>query len=260
MSAAKETRNNPVGALRGLATSASTTVTDVASGAISTISSITSESAGRINAAGKMARIAGTTALTTVKLHTFDRAMLYGNAAIKTVWATGGLAMVVGLVTLVIFAPAAPFAAGLMVFSAPGAFTEIIEADMSEAERERALRNAGAGEEMITAWTALKGQRIIRIDTPYITADLDVVNKQIDGTILAGKYAGQRLSHLDKGAVQSLEQYAPDSETKDLLSKYLGNQNPKKSSVDKKPSVPEADVAVGFIGLGLEALLLGATA
>lgn len=247
-----------ISAFRKFSDLAEGTVSGAAGDAMLIISSVTSQSAARVNAAGKLARIAGTTALTTIRERTIDRAVLYGNAAVKTVWATGGLAIIVGLVTLVIFAPAAPFAAGLMVYSAPNAFADIFNADMSEAKRKHELRNAGASEDLIAAWAELKGQRMIRVDTPHLSAEMDVVEKQIDGTVLAGRYAGQRLSQLDMEVVTLLEQHAPDNETRKLLQQYLDSQKTNEV-VDTPSSREDVSPNLGLVGLGIEALLLGAT-
>ncbi len=252
---AAETGKNPLGAFKKLGTSTTTAIANVTSDATSFISSITDESAARVNAAGKLARIAGTATLTTLKEHTIDRTLLYSTAAIKTVWAAGGLAMIVGLVTVVIFAPAAPFAAGLMAFTAPSTFAEILKADMSEAERKRALRQRGASEELIEAWTALKGQRLIRVDTPHLTVEMDVIDKKIDGTVLTGRYAGQRLSQLSTVTVELLTRHAPDTETGKLLEEYLNRQQAKVVAVRSPKDSRSEEKSRGFDFDGL--ILLG---
>jgi hypothetical protein len=215
----------------------------------------------RASALVTLAQLTGTSALSQVYAVIVDPIALRGGAIVKALLGAGGLAAVAGLVTTVVFAPAAPFVAGLVLLSAPAMYTDILAENISDAERARKLRTAGADEAFIAAWSALKGQQVIRIETDYMTTECDVVSKVMDGTILVGRFTGQHLSSLSIEQLQSLRNHSPDTQTTELLDRYLTTR---KSAVVSGAVTNEATPAnknsdYGVVAAGLELLFTIAT-
>ncbi len=132
-----------------------------------------------------------------------------------------GTAAIAGLLAAVLFPPALPFAIGYAYLRAGDEYFEALDDALSEEQQREALRKRGASEEVARALAEVRGQRVIRVENSYIMGEIDLKTNKLDGTILAGRYAGSRLSELDRATLEVLTKRAPSNETKQLLEQFL---------------------------------------
>jgi hypothetical protein len=135
-----------------------------------------------------------------------------------------GVALVGGLLATVLFPPALPLAIGYAYLTAGDRYFEALDETLSQQEQERKLRERGASDEVAKALAAVRGQRVIRLESKHLLAEVDLTTNQIDGTILSGRYSGSRLSELSVETIRSLHKTAPDGDTKKLLIQYLDSK------------------------------------
>ncbi len=143
------------------------------------------------------------------------------HAAISTGVSTAAIA---GLLAAVLFPPALPFAIGYAYLQAGDRYFDALDDALTEEEQREALRKRGASEEVARALAEVRGQRVVRVENAYVMGEIDLKTNQLDGTILAGRYAGSRLSELDRATIEVLQKRAPNNETKQLLEQYLSMQ------------------------------------
>lgn len=134
-----------------------------------------------------------------------------------------GVAVIGGVLATVLFPPALPFAIGLAYLSAGDHYFKALDQTLSEEEQMRKLREQGASEEVAKALAAVRGQRVIRLESARLEVEVDLATNQIDGTILAGRYTGTRLSEHSESIIKLLCEMAPDNQTKQLLERYLAS-------------------------------------
>lgn len=146
--------------------------------------------------------------------------------ALRSAIAAGvSTAAIAGLLAAVLFPPALPFAIGYAYLQAGDEYFEALDDALTEEEQREALRKKGANDEVARALAAVRGQPVVQIENAYIMGEIDLKSNQLDGTILAGRYAGYRLSELGQEALELLTKKAPNRETKQLLEQYLSMQN-----------------------------------
>jgi hypothetical protein len=134
------------------------------------------------------------------------------------------VAIIGGLVVGVLFPPALPLAVWYAYLSAGKEYSAALDDSLSQAEQERKLRERGASEEVARALAAVRGQKVIRLESEHVMAEVDLKTNQMDGTILSGRYSGSRLSELDVETIRLLHRKAPDRDTKKLLIQYLDSK------------------------------------
>lgn len=208
----------PLGALRGA-------LGKLPLGGLSSVAGTVQETAGKLTSTtlgyASVAALMGTHSLTS-GVNLLVVPVRARAKALRSAIAEGvSTAAIAGLLAVILCPPVLPFAIGYAYLRAGDEYFEALDDALSEEQQREALRKRGASEEVARALSAVRGQPVIRVENAYIMGEIDLKTNKLDGTILAGRYAGSRLSELDRTTLEVLTKRAPSNETRQLLEQFL---------------------------------------
>lgn len=118
--------------------------------------------------------------------------------------------------------PALPVSIGIGILEGTSEYGNALRAASETASKEREKNKSDRRRDQQAALSKLQGKSpIVSVSSPHVFVTMNTDDNTAEGTILSGAFVGKVLSHIEQDDLSLLVRYAPDEDTKQILTAWM---------------------------------------